>query len=134
MTCEPAASDWRIVAVVAEPEAKASANLACSSAAIAVSKLSLVRSAMLPPILEAQKSTDSDSSFSCTHTRQRAFPRPFAQRWLITRSEEEAGISHTVDWSRSVRLGRSYRCDYSSGHGIHRAPNVHGKGAESVNR
>jgi hypothetical protein len=39
-TCEPAASDWSITAVVEEPEAKASAYLACSSAAIAVSKLS----------------------------------------------------------------------------------------------
>jgi hypothetical protein len=41
MTWDPAASDWRIIAVVAEPEEKARAYLACSSAARAVSKLSL---------------------------------------------------------------------------------------------
>lgn len=39
-TCEPEASDWRMTAVVAEPEENASACFACSSAAIAVSKLS----------------------------------------------------------------------------------------------
>lgn len=40
-TCDPAARDWRMVAVVAEPEEKARAYLACSRAATAVSKLSL---------------------------------------------------------------------------------------------
>lgn len=40
-TWDPAARDWRIVAVVAEPDEKASANRACSRAATAVSKLSL---------------------------------------------------------------------------------------------
>ena len=40
----PKARDWRIVAVVADPEANARAYLACSSAATAVSKLSLFTS------------------------------------------------------------------------------------------
>ena len=40
-TCDPAASDWRTVAVVAEPEEKAREYLACSRAATACSKLSL---------------------------------------------------------------------------------------------
>ena len=40
MTCDPAASDWRIIAVVAEPEEKARAYFACSRAATAFSKLS----------------------------------------------------------------------------------------------
>ena len=44
MTCEPWARDWRITAVVAEPEEKAKAKRACSSAATAFSKLSLDRS------------------------------------------------------------------------------------------
>ena len=39
-TCEPAASDCSMIAVVEEPEAKARAYLACSSAAMAFSKLS----------------------------------------------------------------------------------------------
>jgi hypothetical protein len=38
MTCDPAASDCRMVAVVALPEEKARAYLACSRAATAVSK------------------------------------------------------------------------------------------------
>lgn len=41
MTCDPAARDWRITAVVAEPEAKAKAYRACSRAATASSKWSL---------------------------------------------------------------------------------------------
>lgn len=41
MTCEPAAKDWRMVAVVAEPEEKARAYFACSRAATAAWKLSL---------------------------------------------------------------------------------------------
>jgi len=36
----PAASDWSMTAVVEDPEEKERAYLACSSAAIAVSKLS----------------------------------------------------------------------------------------------
>ena len=39
--CEPAARDWRIVAVVALPEENARACLACSRAAIDCSKLYL---------------------------------------------------------------------------------------------
>jgi hypothetical protein len=42
-TWAPDASDCRMTAVVAEPEEKARAKRACSSAAIAVSKLSLSR-------------------------------------------------------------------------------------------
>ena len=45
MTWEPWARDWRIVAVVAEPEEKARAKRACSRAATARSKLSLELSA-----------------------------------------------------------------------------------------
>lgn len=41
MTCDPAARDWRMTAVVAEPEAKAKAYRACSRAATASSKWSL---------------------------------------------------------------------------------------------
>ena len=41
MTCDPAARDWRMLAVVAEPEANASANRACSRAAMHSSKASL---------------------------------------------------------------------------------------------
>lgn len=41
MMCEPAARDWRMFAVAAEPEEKARAYLACSRAATACSKLSL---------------------------------------------------------------------------------------------
>ena len=40
MTCDPAASDWRMIAVVAEPEENARAYFACSRAATAASKLS----------------------------------------------------------------------------------------------
>jgi hypothetical protein len=40
-TWEPGAKEWRIVAVVADPEEKARAYLACSRAATASSKLSL---------------------------------------------------------------------------------------------
>lgn len=42
-TCEPGAKEWRSVAVVAEPEEKAKAYFACSRAATASSKLSLVK-------------------------------------------------------------------------------------------
>lgn len=41
MTWEPAARDWRMTAVAAEPEEKARAYRACSRAATASSKLSL---------------------------------------------------------------------------------------------
>jgi hypothetical protein len=41
MTCDPAAKDCKMIAVVADPDEKANAYFACSKAAIAVSKLSL---------------------------------------------------------------------------------------------